>query len=153
MKKLLVAITIIAFSVNLNAQNRAGYNNEEMKIKKTAFISKALNMSDKKSEVFWPLYNNFQEQMQQINTSKRKATFDIKKTYESSSEEELEAIFATMQALDEKEYRTKADYNVSLSKMLTAKERALLFMAEFNFKREKNKRPTKTKENNSIEGK
>jgi hypothetical protein len=153
MKNLLIAVIALMFTTSLSAQNKLEQKKGEMKIKKTAFISEALNLSNKKSEVFWPIYNKYQEEIHDITTSIRKATFDIKKTYESSLEEELETKLGVLQSLNEKEFKTKTDYNTSLGKILTAKERAILFMTESNFKREQRKQFAKTKEKSTEEGK
>ena len=126
----------MVFGLNLVAQNRLEQKKEEMKSKKKDYISENLNLSSKKDKSFWPIYNEFQDEMESIKKDRRKIMFDIKKNFESSSEEELDSILNRLELIDEKEYKTKTSYHVALSKTLNAKERTLLIMSELNFKRE-----------------
>ena len=145
MKNLLILLVTLIFSINSTAQNKTKQNKEEIKIKKIAFISDALSISKKKSNAFWPIYDQYQDEKEAIKISIRKTTFEIKKTYENSSEERMDSLLGDLQILEENDLNSKMAYNTSLSTILTAKERAILFMSEFNFKREQNKRPTKSK--------
>ena len=153
MKNLLILVLTVLFSINVSAQNRNEQNKESMKIKKTAFISDALNISNKKSDAFWPIYNKYHDEKEATMTSIRKTKYEIKKTYETSSEEDLYSKLSNLQRFEENALNSKIAYNASLSKILTAKERAILFMSDFNFKREQKKKSLKSKEKSPEEDK
>jgi hypothetical protein len=62
----LISIMILSFTLVL-AQNP---NRERLEAYKIAFFTKRLNLSPQEAEKFWPVYNEFQNQKNQIQAEK-----------------------------------------------------------------------------------
>jgi hypothetical protein len=62
----LISIMILSFTLVL-AQNS---NRERLEAYKIAFFTKRLNLSPQEAEKFWPVYNEFQNQKNQIQAEK-----------------------------------------------------------------------------------
>ena len=144
MKKTTILLISMLFTLNLNAQSNRNYaqKNEEIKKQKTAYISELLDLSDKKSKLFWPIFNEFQEESDAINVERRKVFFSLKRENESDtvSEEKLDSLLNMLHIFDDKSYKLKNEYNAALKDILTSKQKTNLLMSELNFKREKMKR-------------
>ena len=95
-------------------------------------------LSDKKSKLFWPIFNEFQEESDSINVERRKVFFSLKRENESdtSSEEKLDSLLNMLHIFDDKSYKLKNEYNAALKDILTSKQKTNLLMSELNFKRE-----------------
>ena len=144
MKKTTILLISMLFTLNLNAQSNRNYaqKNEEIKKQKTAYISELLDLSDKKSKLFWPIFNEFQEESDAINVERRKVFFSLKRENESDtvSEEKLDSLLNMLHIFDDKSYKLKNEYNAALKDILTSKQKTNLLMSELNFKREKIKK-------------
>ncbi len=67
-RKAIVLISIMILSLTLaSAQNP---NRERLEAYKIAFFTKRLNLSPQEAEKFWPVYNEFQNQKNQIQAAK-----------------------------------------------------------------------------------
>ena len=62
----LISIMILSFTL-VSAQNP---NRERLEAYKIAFFTKRLNLTPQEAEKFWPVYNEFQNQKNQIQAAK-----------------------------------------------------------------------------------
>ncbi|GAB5558305.1 MAG: hypothetical protein SchgKO_25180 [Schleiferiaceae bacterium] len=85
MKKSLLFLLGLAFSISGYSQNFKDYLEVQasaIKTEKKAVVTQVMQFSEAESEVFWPLYNEFQEKLAVLN----KERFDILVLYAENYE-------------------------------------------------------------------
>lgn len=115
-KIILIAILILQFfTFQLDAQDR-GSKVESIKI---AFLSQRLNLDPKTAEKFWPLYNQYDDEM-------HKVLQDSKRTNDNRTAEEI--LDQEQKAID-----IKRKYSVLFLKVISNEQLTSLFQAEKEF--------------------
>lgn len=113
MKKFLLLFTIIfaSFSFAL-AQKANGQTNEKIQALKIAFITQKLHITSSEAENFWPVYNDYQNEIRQLRSAKdpdvldnEQRLLDIRKKYKPSFEKILGPQRANDLYSAEKEFR------------------------------------------------
>lgn len=98
MKKYLLILFIISvFSPVANAQNKNGHRTEKIQALKIAFITQKLELTSSEAEKFWPLYNQYENEINNLhrNNANRdvldneQKLLDIRKKYKPSFEKIL----------------------------------------------------------------
>lgn len=108
---------------------------EQIHAQKIAFISTQLNLTTEEAQKFWPIYNQYEAEIEKIRKERRGYMSELKKTTDVSGEkayELMEKIFAT----ESKESQTRLNYLKQFATVLGKKKAADVFIAEEKFKRE-----------------
>jgi Spy/CpxP family protein refolding chaperone len=108
---------------------------EQIHAQKIAFISTQLNLTPDEAQKFWPIYNQYEAEIEKIRKERRGYMNELKKTTDVSSEkayELMEKIFAT----ESKESQTRLNYLKQFATVLGKKKATDVFIAEEKFKRE-----------------
>jgi len=115
----------IAFSLPLSAQ--PGTNNiESVKI---AFITQKLDLTIEESKRFWPVYNNYQQELQQLVTAKNEQRKNIKGSSDNNLPvDELK--------IDSEILELRKRYSQEFNKVLPKQKAALVFSTEREFRQE-----------------
>ncbi len=95
-KYLLTLFTIFIFSL-ANAQTGSGQRMEKIQALKIAFITQRLDLTSTEAEKFWPVYNKYEDEINNLRISNRNGDvldneqklLDIKKKYSPSFEKIL----------------------------------------------------------------
>ncbi|MGN6194359.1 MAG: hypothetical protein ACTHOB_05440 [Ginsengibacter sp.] len=94
MKKYLLLFLLIfgSFSFAI-AQNKNGQRNEKIQDLKIAFITQKLQLTSSEAEKFWPVYNDYQNEIRQLRVNRsddalenEQKLLDIRKKYKPSFE-------------------------------------------------------------------
>lgn len=102
---------------------------EKIKARRIAFITEKLQLTPDEAQVFWPLFNDFQEKRQGINkTYRRKANFDL-----MSDEEVVKHVDQQLEK-EEKMLALKKEFIGELKTVLPIRKVAMLPRAEKRFK-------------------
>jgi Spy/CpxP family protein refolding chaperone len=136
MKPIIFFLFIFSFVNNLIAQDELEGKLEKFKSKKIAYITESLQLTPKEAEVFWPVYNQFNDKRQQINLDRLKLTQHYINTQESVTEEEASKMADKYVDLQLQEAALEVEYNKKFKAVLTAKKVLKLYQAEVQFKRE-----------------
>ena len=108
---------------------------EQIHAQKIAFISTQLNLTTEEAQKFWPIYNQYEAEIEKIRKERRGYMNELKKSAELSDDrayELTEKIFAT----ESKESQTRLNYLKQFAGVLGKKKAAEVFIAEEKFKRE-----------------
>ncbi len=108
---------------------------EQIHAQKIAFISTQLNLTTEEAQKFWPIYNQYEAEIEKIRKERRGYMNELKKSAELSDDrayELTEKIFAT----ESKESQTRLNYLKQFAVVLGKKKAAEVFIAEEKFKRE-----------------
>lgn len=134
MKKLLFITVLLVFTTsNVLSQKM---NRQKIKLLKTAFITDAIALKSNEAEKFWPIYNNYSNQIQQLKFKLEGGKMqEIKAAGGIESVSEVEAQKIVNQSLNyEKEiYEAKIKMVEELSKIISTIQIVKLQKAERNF--------------------
>lgn len=107
-------------------------NYERLKAKKIAYITDELELSPAESEKFWPVYNQFRDDIESLRTDRQSA---IEKQNNITEAEALVIINNSIQ-LDKKEIEIKEKYNAKFIDIISAKRLIKLQSVDRRFKRQ-----------------
>ncbi len=140
MKRIILGISLLLLSsLTLVAQNNRG----QIKALKTAFITNALELSPSEAEKFWPIYNQFEQNMHKfkaVKTQQIARTIRLAGGIEKLSESESERILKEFIDIDYNVANEKKKLHKNLTGIISSKKIIKLLRAEQNFNKELLKR-------------
>ena len=140
MKRIILGISLLLLSsLTLVAQN----NRSQIKALKTAFITNALELSPSEAEKFWPIYNQFDQNMHKfkaVKTQQIGRTIRLAGGIEKLSESESERILKEFIDIDYNVANEKKKLHKNLTGIISSKKMIKLLRAEQNFNKELLKR-------------
>ena len=101
---------------------------------RVAFITKELDLSSKEAQLFWPVYNEYQDKLEALRKSRRKE--NKKLAPESMTDIEAEQFIENETEFKVNEANLQKQYYTRFKQSLPIKKVALLIKAEDDFKRE-----------------
>ncbi len=122
-----------------NAQGpggRAEEKREDIEAMKIAFLTRRLNLNPEEAKKFWPVYNQFSDELKTIRDNRSKAAKDVKDNLDNLSDREIEKMVDGEIAFRQQELDLMKKYNAQFKQALPMKKVALLYRAEEDFKRE-----------------
>ncbi len=138
LKKYTLILFALCFSgLAMSQGNRDKKNDKREKIKaeKIGFISTELELSPEEAQAFWPIYNLYETEIDNIRKERRTHMKQLKSVDDLSDEKSFELsklIFET----EKKESDIRLNYLNQFSKVLNKKKAVKVFIAEEKFKRE-----------------
>jgi hypothetical protein len=133
MRYLLIAIlSLSAFfaEAQQNSRIQKDKKNDRIESLRIAFITEKLRLSPKESQLFWPVFNSYREESNQIKSSGK---FD--RAIEDMSESEAEDFVKDKFSQQERQLALDKKYYLKFREVLSVKKIALLYDAENEFKR------------------
>ncbi len=124
-------ILLFVLSSTVLAQNKK----EKIESMRVAFIAKEVNLSPQEAQLFWPIYNEWQDKLEALK-GKRKEFKKIKEEPNLFTDKEIESYLNTELYIKQKEVELFKEYHEKLKKILTLKKVALVYKAEEEFKKE-----------------
>lgn len=106
--------------------------NEKIEALKTAFITQELSLTPQEAQAFWPLYNEFHNQIKEQN---KKVRLLRKKGLENMTSTELEALVDAHISKEAQEAQLKKEFVQKLKKVLPILKIAKLQQAENEFRK------------------
>lgn len=112
---------------------------QEIKAQKTAFLTQRLDLSPEEAQKFWPVYNQFDKELEGVRNSMREDHKDVKKDADLT-EAEASAAIEKQLASRQKELDIRKKYVPEFKKAIGAVKTLRLAKAERDFRRELIKR-------------
>lgn len=109
---------------------------ENVEAVKIAFITRELNLSPEEAQKFWPVYNQFQNEMDALRKDKRDDKREIKRGLEQMTDEEIAKSVDEVIINEQRELDVKKKYHAEFKKVLSIRKVAQLYRAEQEFKKE-----------------
>jgi hypothetical protein len=131
MKKFIIAIFIIASSFTFAQQSYFELLRQDLGTKKVALITEVMQFTDQESEVFWPLYREFDFEKSKIGDETLKLIKDYAAHFENMTDEKAVELMNTSFDLQKKRLGLKRDYLKKFGKVI-APARAVKFMQVMN---------------------
>lgn len=130
---LLLVNTATGFAQSRHEQREE--KKEKIQALKIAFISNELNLTTEEAQVFWPIYNAYEKEIDAVRKERRTYHKELRKDDNLSPERSYqlaESIFNT----EKKESNIRLNYLAKFSTVLGKKKAVKVFTAEERFKHE-----------------
>ena len=122
---------LFMFSQNISDKKR-----KKIESQKIAFITKALDLSSEEAQVFWPVYNNFSDEMKTIKEKRREVFSKARENRSSLTEKEIGNIIDERLIMEQEILDLKVKYNKEFQKVISNRQISALYHAEEEFKKE-----------------
>ena len=128
------AIIILLFSLSIPSIAQKDRVRDRIKSQRIAFITDRLSLSSEEAQKFWPVYNQFTDELESIkremNKLRRSTNDNLKNLSEKEIEKALEDDIISQQKMTDVHRRFQAE----LKKVVTVRKIAQLYKAEHDFK-------------------
>ena len=129
MKKIFLIILGFTSIVGVFAQPNKGRAVERVQAQRIGFITQRLNLTPEESQQFWPIYNQYTQQLQEIRKSAR-----LEQPNDDITDVDAEKMIVTQMDRDTRELDLKKEYFQKLKKVISPKKVLKLYRAERDFK-------------------
>lgn len=109
---------------------------EQVESMKVAYITQKLDLSPEEAQVFWPVYNQYRNELDKIREARRKEIKSAGDDFSGMSDAELEKFVDGEMAFRQSELDVLKKYHNQFKKVLPIRKVAKLYRAEEDFKRE-----------------
>lgn len=135
MKKTILVITILLSCLLAKAQpGPGGDKKEKIEAIKVGYITKELNLTSDEAKVFWPVYNQFDTEMEAIKKSRMSKLMNAKFNFDDMSDADVAKTIDSEFSSQLDELNIKKKYNEEFKKVLPVKKVAKFWVAEQKFK-------------------
>ena len=107
---------------------------EEFKSMKIAFVTEKLNLTPAEAEVFWPVYNDFENRRNKIRDERRKLAESFTKNSATMSEAEISKILNDYIGFFNAENKLLIQYNIKLKEILPPSKVMKTHLVEIQFR-------------------
>ena len=113
----------------------AGPGREKIKSLKVAFITQQLNLSTAEAQVFWPIYNEHEQELESLKIRERRELKSRLRDMGALSDSEARDLLSQIVALEQEKQELNIDFLNEVSRVLSPRKTLLLIKAEEEFKR------------------
>lgn len=132
LKKIMVLVLLVTTILSYG-QHRP--DKEKIKALKVGFITERLDLSTKEAQIFWPIYNDYQENREALRNKERSQIRSKIKNLNELSEKKARALLLKYISIEEEQEELDNLFLNEISKVVTAKKALLLLRSEEDFKR------------------
>ncbi|GDX52636.1 hypothetical protein LBMAG27_16830 [Bacteroidota bacterium] len=111
-----------------------GDKKEKIEAIKIGYITKQLNLTADEAKVFWPVYNQYDAEMEVIRKGRLTELMNAKNNFESMSDADVSKTIDNEFNSQQQELNIKKKYNEEFKKVLPVKKVAKFWVAEQKFK-------------------
>lgn len=144
--KTILLITGVTLSGIINAQsmgpppppneqnNHHQEKRENLEAMKIAFLTKKLDLTPEEAQLFWPVYNQYKDKMEEARRKRKTEHKEAKRNFDEMSEKDVEQAVDGEIAFRQKELDIQKEYHSKFKSVLPIKKVAKLYEAEEQFK-------------------
>ena len=127
---------VLAICVIAKAQPGPGGGDKKEKIEaiKIGYLTKQLELTADEAKVFWPIYNQYDAEMEVIRKGRLTELMNAKINFESMSDADVSKTIDNEFNSQQQELNIKKKYNEEFKKVLPVKKVAKFWVAEQKFK-------------------
>ncbi len=126
-KVLLPVLLFLCFSAS--GQKVGGA--KQLQAQRIAFITQQMNLMPEEAQQFWPIYNQYTENLKQIRQN-----YKLTKVDDTATDDEIEKFVLAGFDKDQKEVELKKDYYLKLKKIISIRKIRKMYQAEVEFRQE-----------------
>lgn len=138
-RKIMIIAAILVFgAANAFANNQAKEDwKEKFQSEKIAFLTLEIGLTPQEAQVFWPVYNEINEEKDQAMYEVIKYYWEMSKAIEAGkSEKEIKALLDKYLEAQEKQRKIDEDAAEKYKKVLSTTKVAKLYIGEEKFRRQ-----------------
>lgn len=155
MRKTILVVLGIFFILNVQAQNDANRkrNREQIKSAKIAFITNKLNLDSETAQVFWPIFNDYEQEKSDLARKywEQKRQYSSTRDYSDMTVSDASKMLEVYVAQKEAEATIEKKFLPKFQKVLTAQQTWLLITSEGEFRRSLMQRLGKSRDGSNPE--
>src|SRR4051812_49305516 len=87
--KLIIMLMVISFAIHAQGDKQRP-NRERIESMKIGMITQRLNLTPEEAKVFWPVYNKYSAELQEIRKDRRENLMNARENFDSMSDAEIE---------------------------------------------------------------
>lgn len=137
MKKSIITLVILIFGISVFAQNLDDFMEVQrgvLKTEKKAVVAEAMSFTEEESSVFWPLYNEYNEKMYELNTKTYNVIKDYAANFETLTDEKAVSLMNSAMHIEKELSSLEKTYFKKFQKILPGKKAARYFQLENKIK-------------------
>jgi hypothetical protein len=137
MKKIITTLFLFTTTLLLaQPGDERGNRREKMEAMKIGFMTKRLNLTPEEAKTFWPVYNQYQNEIDQLRKKRKEERPHDKEALEALPDKAVEKLVDEEIALRQGELDIVKKYHAQFKQVLPIKKVAQLYRTEEDFKRE-----------------
>jgi hypothetical protein len=126
-------LLLLAFTAT--AQNKPQPVKDRVDAMKIGFITDRLNLTPEEAKAFWPVYNQYSEELENLRKNRRDNLINTQMNFDDMSDADVEKAVDSDIAFRQSELEILKKYHPQFKKILPIKKVAKLYKAEEDFKR------------------
>lgn len=103
---------------------------KDIRSQKKQLIAANLSLSDKEAEKFWPIYDQYTEELVKINNAKYAAIKQYAQNYDTLTDDQAEALTAQVLQVDQSVAQLRQKYMPIFAKVIPGKKAAKFFQLD-----------------------
>ncbi len=127
----IAGLLMMLLHLPVNAQERSA---ERIKALKVAYITERLSLTPEEAEVFWPVYNDFENRKSEINHNRRRIGEEFNTNQENLSDAEINSMLDEGIKLNKAESELVILFDKKLREILAPAKVMKLYIAEVQFR-------------------
>lgn len=131
----IIVITILTYSSAFAQQGKPSKEEMEkkMKVLKVSFLTEKLDLTETEAQMFWPVYNQFEDEMMSLRPEKNPGE---RPNIEEMSDQDIENKVQETFAMGYKKIQIQEVYFEKFKEILPMQKVMKMYMAEKEFKKE-----------------
>lgn len=109
---------------------------EQIESMKIAFITRKLDLTPDEAKRFWPVYNQYTDELQGLRKDRRERNRDAREDFEKLNDKEVEKLVDDEMVFRQQDLDISKKYHSQFKSVLPIKKVAKLYKAQEEFKRE-----------------
>ena len=139
--KLVLSLLLSVACISLYAQPPGGGlgrgdRKEKIESLKIAFITNKLDLTPDEAKRFWPVFNQFTDELQGLRKDRRERIRDTREDFDKLGDKEVEKVVDDEMIFRQQELDVQKKYHAQFKSVLPIKKVAKLYLAQEDFKRE-----------------
>ncbi len=121
MPRLLISVLLLCLAQWSWAQTSTDIANvarAELRTEKSALMTEAMMLSDAQSEKFWPIYREYENELDKISDTRLTSLKKFAENYDSMTDKTADGLISNMFALDENRVKLRKKYYKKMKKAL-----------------------------------
>jgi len=130
-----VGIVIFGFAMSARGDEKKATDNmqitrEAMQAEKKLFVAANMQLSEDEAQAFWPIYERYQQELQQLNDRHGKLIEEYSKQYNSLSDEKAQELLDEALTIEAERQKALQKYLPAFRDVLPVKKVARYFQIE-----------------------
>ena len=113
-----------------------GDRKEKIESMKIAFITNKLDLTPDEAKKFWPVFNQYTDELQGLRKDRRERMRDAREDFDKLGDKEVEKVVDDEIVFRQQELDVQKKYHAQFKSVLPIKKVARLYRAQEEFKRE-----------------